>query len=505
MAHTANADTKAVGIWVRVSTEDQARGESPEHHERRARAFCEARDWRVVEFYSLEAVSGKSVIGHPEAQRMITDIRSGRITGLVFSKLARLARNTKELLDFAEIFRACGADLVSLQESIDTSSPAGRLFFTMIAAMAQWEREEISERVAASVPIRAKLGKQTGGAAPFGYQWLNKELVPHPEEAPVRVLLYELYAEHKRKKRVARILNERGYRTRRGELFSDSSVGRLITDPTAKGLHRANYTTTADKTKPWTLKPESEWVYRQVPAIVSDELWESCNRTFAAQATRPPSRTTRHLFAGFAHCTCGGKMYVWAQSPKYICATCRNKIPVDDLEAVYRDQLRHFIISPEEIRAHSEAAQEAIREKEKLVEAGEAELRKINSEDERLYQLYLADKLTMDDFGRRHDPLTARRSQLEEELPRLQAECDVLKLSLLSRSEALEEARDLSDRWGDLPFEERRHIVEAITDRIVVGQEDIEITLLHLPSGTNGVKATRTQGFCAAISCTRAG
>lgn len=500
-------DVKAVGIWVRVSTEDQVKGESPEHHEKRARAYADAKGWDVVEVYRLEAVSGKAVMGHPDAQRMLADVRSGRITGLVFSKLARLARNTRELLEFAEEFRQYGADLVSLQEAIDTSSPAGRLFFTMIAAMAQWEREEIAERVQASVPIRAKLGKPLGGAAPFGYRWVDKKLSPDPAEAPIRVLLYELFVEHKRKKTVARLLNERGYRTRNGSRFSDTTVDRLLRDETAKGRHRANYTKTSDRTKNWSLKPESEWVYTEVEAIVSEEVWGRANTILDEQRARlqRPARKPVHLFAGFAYCGCGQKMYVWSNSPKYVCSACRNKIPVTDLEAVYQEQLRSFLVSPDDIAAHRAAAQEAISEKERLIASAETELKRLAAREDELFELYAARAISKDDFGRKHRPISERRTQLEDELPKLQAEVDVLRMSLLSQEAALYEARDLYERWPSLGGEEKRQLIEAITERIVVGKDEVEIALLDVPSRNDGGKATRPQGFMAATSCTRAG
>ncbi len=494
---------KQVGIWIRVSTEDQVRGESPEVHEKRARMYAEARGWRVREVYRLDAVSGKAVMGHAEAKRMLADIHSGHISGLIFSKIARLARNTKELLEFADSFRDAGADMVSLQEAIDTSSPAGRLFFTVIAAMAQWEREEIAERVAASVPIRAKLGRPIGGAAPFGYRWNNKKLEPDPNERSVRALMYELFAEHRRKKTVARILNERGYRTRKGAHFSDTTVDRLLRDPTAKGLYRQNYTRTNDRTKSWELKPENEWVWTPVEAIVSTELWEECSGILERHRAshKKPSRENVHLFSGYAFCACGTKMYARPSALKYICSGCKNKIPITDLEAVYRDQLSQFLLSPDEIAAHIEAANDAIQEKGALIQSAKDELKKLNAEDDRLYELYIADELTKEAFGRRHKPLSLRQSQLEEELPRLQAQLDVLRISSTADAAALSDVQDLANRWDQFSRTEKRQLIETITDTIIIGKEEVVINLLNIPASLKSdAKATKPHGFIAAIN-----
>jgi site-specific DNA recombinase len=478
------SQNKSVGIWIRVSTEDQAKGESPEHHEQRARNYAAAKGWTVAEVYDLAGVSGKSVVDHSEAQRMMEDIKRGHITGLIFSKLARLARNTRELLDFADYFRSHDADLISLQESIDTSTPAGRLFYTMIAAMAQWEREEIADRVKASIGIRAKLGKPLNGKVAFGYHWADGKLLPHAEEAPVRKLIYELFAEHQRKKTVAKILNERGYRTRDGSQFSDTSIGRLIQDPTAKGVHRANFTRRVAGDKPWALKPEHEWVWSPVEAIVSEELWQRCNDLLESRKTeqKRPGKRPVHVFAGLVFCSCGKKMYVPSNTPKYVCTACRNKIPIVDLEGIFMDELKGYLLSPERVAEYLSKADQTVSEKSRLLDTLRKERDKVKDEAEKTYRLYLEGALTVAQFKEIYQPLDTRKHQLEDEIPRAEAELDLLKIKDLSSEQIMLEARNLADRWPKMDIENRRKIVEMLVETITVGKGEIDLKLCYLPT-----------------------
>ena len=475
---------KSVGIWIRVSTEDQAKGESPEHHEERARSYAKSRGWQVKEVYDLAGQSGKAVMQHTEAKRMMKDIERGHITGLVFSKLARLSRNRRELEDFSDFFRKHDADLISLSESIDTSTAGGRMFFHLLGVFAQWEREEITERVNASVLTRAKLGKSINGSAPYGYQWKDRKLVIQPEEAAIRRKAYELFLQHRRKGHVAKLLNAAGYRSRNGSIWRDTQVQRTLVDPSAKGIYFFNTVRQTEKSWRTEPKPESEWGKVECEPIISEDLWNQANQIIEEQlkSWKKPGKPPVYLFSGLAHCACGHRMYVRAGSPKYVCRKCCNKIPIIDLEAIVRDELQSFFTQPKRVTSHLQEADRNLTEKQALLDAHQREIQKVRDEMKQTHRLYVEGQITPQGFGDFYKPAEERLNQLSAELPRLQADVDFLKVNKLSADDVLHEASTLYDRWPKLPSEDKRKIVECLVEKIVVGEGEIDITLSHLPS-----------------------
>ena len=478
---------KRVGIWIRVSTGEQAEGDSPEHHEKRARAYCEAKDWKPVELYNLAGVSGKSVIDHDETQRMLGDIESGHIEALIFSKLARLVRNTKESLEIAEVFEKHNANLVSLGEAIDTSTPGEKVFFTINSAISQWEREEIASRVAASVPVRAKLGKSTGGQAIFGYQWKDNKLIPHPDEAPVRKLIYETFRECRKKRTTARILNEKGYRTRNGSEFSDTTVDRLIRDTTAKGIRLANYTQHQGDNKSWKLKPEEDWIKVPVEPIVSEELWDECNQILTdmhKRYSRGGGRKTVYLFGGLTYCgTCGGSQKLYYQKGQfcYRCYKCGNKIAWDNLEALFVEQLAQFLLSEERVNDHLQDFENEAQDKEQLKQGMETEHKKLQKELDALIDLYQEDGISIKDFKRRSGPIQERIKQVEVQLPSLDDEIESLRSETFNMVDFVSDGEAMIKAWPDYDLVQKRQIVESIVDRIVIENENVEFHLNYIP------------------------
>ncbi|CAC9600960.1 hypothetical protein [uncultured Gammaproteobacteria bacterium] len=490
-------EKRRVGIWLRVSTTMQVEEtDSLEHHQKRAEAYCISKDWNAVKTYRVEAVSGKIVYDHPIMKEMLEDIKNGTIDTLIFSSLSRLARSTKHLLSISEIFQKHDASMVSLKESIDTSSPAGRLFFTLTSALATFESEEISERVKASVPIRAKLGKSLGGATPFGFRWNeNKKLVLNDKEAPIRKEMFNIFLECRKKKTTAKIMNERGYRTRKGGIFRDSSVNSLLTDPIAKGLKRANYTRSTGDGKHWEFKDESEWVYTKVPAIVEEEIFDRVQDILKVQQStrKKPVRQTVHSFAGLVYCSCKKdsiKMIVRSSNPsKYTCPECKAKIPKDDLENIYKEQLKEFILSPEKMSKYLSSANVVIKDKEKQLKILTGEQVKVNNQSKKFLDLYMDDVITKEGFGRSNRPLDKRLNELENSIPQLEAEISLMKSQIMDEAELHHGSYNLYERWNGFSEEDKISIIKNLTDRITVNQNEVEIKLHFIPSAISNHKS----------------
>lgn len=479
-----------VGIWIRVSTEEQAKGEAPELHLERAKMYATARGWNIVEVYDLAGQSGKAVVEHPEAKRMMADVKRGHIQALLFSKLARLSRNLREVQDFGDFFRVNNADLVSLNESIDTSTAGGRMFFHLLGVFAQWEREEIVERVNASVITRAKLGKSINGRAPYGYRWVDKKLVPHPDEAPIRAKAFELFRQHRRKGTVAKFLNVAGYRTREGKPWRDMSVWRILEDSSAKGIYYFNRN---KKHGTWKSaeKPESEWGKVVCEPIVAESLWHEVNQIIEEQrkVNKWPGRLPAHTFSNLAWCACGGKMYVRSDTPKYLCRKCNNKIPIVDLEAIWQEELAVFFTAPEKIAAHLAEANLTLAQKDQLLTSHQQAIQQVREEMTRTHKLYLDGHITGPGFGEFYKPAEERLKQLTQELPKLQAEVDYLKINTLTADAVITEANALYGRWLTLPTDERRKIAETLCQRITIGRDEIDITLSYLPTSEEPCKS----------------
>jgi site-specific DNA recombinase len=295
--------------------------------------------------------------------------------------------------------------------------------------------------------------------------------------------MYELFRVERRIKTTADRLNAKGYRTRNGSPFSDNTVNRLLRDPMAKGLRRTNYTKSPGKNKQWQYKPSEEWVMQECPAIVSAELWDDCNRILDEQERKPvkAGRKVQHLLSGYVTCTCGNRMYIRHTSNNYACQSCKTRINEIDLDEIFHGQLHGRIASLDPDAYRAELAQ-TLAEKETLHARTTAERAKLAKRKTELVNLHLDGELDKTLFREEYKPIETRILQLDAELPALEASIAFSRVQSTSAEAALLDAQSLTDHWTDMPFTEKRAIVETILEGIVIGTDSIAISFAYNPT-----------------------
>jgi DNA invertase Pin-like site-specific DNA recombinase len=208
---------EAVG-YVRVSTEEQvAGGVSLEAQRARIEGYCALHDLALVEIHADEGISGKRADNRPGLQRAIDDACRRRAILVVYS-LSRLARSTRDAIEIADRMGKAGADLVSITERIDTTSGMGRFFFTTIAALAQLERDLISERTTMALAHKRQQGQRVSHEIPLGYK-LAKDgvrLVANPKEQAIVERIVKLRRRGLSSRQIIAELEAVGMRPKRG-------------------------------------------------------------------------------------------------------------------------------------------------------------------------------------------------------------------------------------------------------------------------------------------------
>lgn len=164
------------------------------------------------------------------------------------------------------------------------------------------------------------------------------------------------------------------------------------------------------------------------------------------------------------------------------------------------NRVSFFFVSDEQIRACLAKSDEQVARYQDEAATLSSERKKLEAEMEKAYRLYTDDILEPKAFGDLYQPMCDRRDQIDARLIELHTKIDVLKIDQASSEEVVHGARNLYGQWDKLAHEEKRSIIEAITDNIVIGKSEIEINLHFVPTEEGGQKATQHHGFIAATS-----
>src|SRR5271154_6113992 len=155
----ANSTPLRVAVYARVST--IGNGQSPEMQLRELREHCDRRGWQISCEYVDEGISG-SKEKRPRLDTLMADAHRRKFDAVIVWRFDRFARSVSHLLRALETFNALGIAFVSLSENLDTSTPAGRMVFTVLGAVAELERSLIAERVRAGLRNAKAKGKRLG-------------------------------------------------------------------------------------------------------------------------------------------------------------------------------------------------------------------------------------------------------------------------------------------------------------------------------------------------------
>ena len=187
-------------------------------------------EWRMVDIYADEGITGTSLEKRDGCKRMLADCRAGKINRVLVKSVSRFARNALELLETTRELKDLGVVVVFEEQDIDTSQMLSEMQLTLLAMAAQEESTSISKNMRWSLQKRMESGAYTGCTAPYGYRLENGKLVVVPEEGAIVQRIFKMHLEGMGQHSIVKELNRQGIPTREGGPWHISGIHYILSN-----------------------------------------------------------------------------------------------------------------------------------------------------------------------------------------------------------------------------------------------------------------------------------
>ena len=468
---------KSAGIYIRVSTFDQAReGFSLREQEERLKEFCKFKRYNIYKVYQDAGISAKND-KRPAYQEMIEDVKKGNINVIVALKLDRLTRSVYDIEKLMKFVNDYECDIDCMADESNTTTSNGRMVMRIMTSVSQNEIEKCSERTKFGMAGAIKNGhipNRTG----LGFKRENKKLVPDPLTKDIIVRIFDLYLEGKSHQAIANIYNKEKVLGKTN--WYDSTIQKILSNE----LYKGDYVN-GKRTKHPT------YYENVIEPIVSKEKWESCQYQKLRNA-RHYERTATYLFTNKLKCSkCGnflgghattktnGKKYYY-----YKCNTCKtyfNEIDIEKelkafmLELAKQDDLINNYYTPfikSKLEDKTEDYKKGIKELDKQLD--------------RIKTAYIKGVVKLEDFNKEIKHIEYQKSDLEKR-QKEQKQYENLSFTLndLLIIQDMQEIEfytnpDVLNNWSNKSKEDKQKIIGKYIDNITIEKKNNKFEISNI-------------------------
>lgn len=475
-----------VALYIRVSTDEQAEeGFSIEAQKRRLISYADSQDWEITEFYVDEGFSAKD-LNRPQMKRMLQDVVEKKFDIVLVYRLDRMTRSTSDCDYLLKLFEQNQVKFQSSSESFETRTATGRLFIRLVADIAQWERENIAERVRFGIEQMVIEGKKPGGPISFGY---DKKQIQIPEEVELIREVRRLYMEGDSISgqslgfmSIAKYMNQRG-KLRRGHEWSSATVQSTLENPYYAGIIRLGSKLPNGK---YAARKREERVHTIDSIGAHEPIWtqeeyQAHVNLMKRRGGSGYSRKKEYWFTGVLRCgKCGSAMNgrlttkrslkdgTAIRTAYYYCQKRHDGRSCDmpmfrqvHVEQLLMDYIEKIRLDQRALLKESGKIKNEVQQTEKKIKDLQRELSGIQERRKKWQYMFVSDLMTADD-------LRERTYEENEKEKMIRSTLTDLKQNMAPSSMVTQQLIEISELWPMLNDLERAEVIRTVFDEIVL-------------------------------------